>query len=184
MQSGAYHPQDAGQWEGAGIATSAVMNVSNQTQCAAKSRQFRRSTDRRLKRGWLKNRRSGSKWLDACGAPIHSSENRWIYSPYAENFLNFCMLLAWLSICKGNGSNIVRRTIALATGSGISWTHCARIYFSLTSEERRALKVISIGRQAGCSFEVIGRLQTLALIKHNGRRIALTADGKFIAMFC
>ena len=71
----------------------------------------------------------------------------------------------------------------MATGGGISWTRCAQIYFDLTAEERSALKAISSGRPAGCSFEVIGRLQTLGLIKNNGRQTALTGDGQLIGMF-
>jgi hypothetical protein len=81
-------------------------------------------------------------------------------------------------------SRQVGEIIPLATGNVASVTHCAQVIAELTSEERSALKAISLGHPAGCSVELIGRLQTLGLIKHNGRQIAITGEGELVARLC
>jgi len=54
---------------------------------------------------------------------------------------------------------------------------CVEIFLALTQAERNALKAVASGMVGTVGIAQLGRLWSLELILHNGRNIALTANG-------
>ena len=72
----------------------------------------------------------------------------------------------------------------MSTNHRIARANYAKIFAGLSVDERRALRDISNGALTVGPVRAIGRLNALALIKRDGKRIVLTENGRVVARLC
>ena len=59
-----------------------------------------------------------------------------------------------------------------------SWERCSQLYRELSAEERSAFRAIVDGTPSKVWFFILGRLEALGLITHDGRAIVPTDAGR------
>ena len=63
----------------------------------------------------------------------------------------------------------------------MSWERCSELNKELSVEERIAFNALADGEPPAATLAMLGRLETLGLIKHDGSSLSLTDDGRALA---
>jgi len=72
----------------------------------------------------------------------------------------------------------------MASGYGISWTHCSQVLGDLSLGDRQALKALWADAPDAVSPSELVSLQRFGLVKYDGRRWVLTDDGRVLVQWC